>query len=151
MPIDGLVACVRYWRQVLEGASEGAANTWEEKIEPIVRTDWPAVNTKVTPSTVEGLTLLVSHTREAFPKAVRTLLERSLLEPLAKPGMIIRSLAEVTDYDYASNHPQETINLIDQSIDLNTLPIERDKLRAILDRARRADAVIAIPPKSMLV
>jgi hypothetical protein len=52
MPVDGLVACARYWRQVLQGASEGAANTWTEKIGPLIQEYWPAINTKVTRQTV---------------------------------------------------------------------------------------------------
>ncbi len=76
MPVDGLVACARYWRQVLQGVSGGAANTWREKIAPLIRSYWPPIKKKVTPQTVEALVLLIIQTNEAFPEALETLLEK---------------------------------------------------------------------------
>jgi hypothetical protein len=50
MPVDGLVACAHYWRQVLQGAPEGAVKTWKEKIGPLIKSYWPVTNAKVTPT-----------------------------------------------------------------------------------------------------
>jgi hypothetical protein len=149
MPIDGLVLCARYWRQILQGASESAANTWREKIGPLIDTYWPVVNAKVTPQTVEALALLAIQTREAFPHAFDILSTKNLLAPLARSGFIIRNLDPAQSdegspdhYDYAREHPLQTLKLIDQSIDFYGLPVDRTHLGAILDRAQRGDASV---------
>jgi hypothetical protein len=146
MPVDGLVACARYWRQVLQGASEGAARIWKEKVEPTIGENWPVVRTKVTPGTVEALALLAIQTREVFPEAFAALSRKSLLLPLARSGFILHGLADPRSdldtsdhYDYVGNHPIATLKLIDTSIDFDALPFEKEHLRAILDRARRAN------------
>jgi hypothetical protein len=147
MPVDGLVSCAHRWRQVLEGASDGAVDIWSEKIGPLIKSYWPITKIKVTPETVEALARLATRTDQAFPDAFETLSTRNLLAPNARSGFVLRELAKSQDhngerYDYIRNHPIQILMLIDRSIDFDKLPYEKDALVRILADARKADASV---------
>jgi hypothetical protein len=146
MPVDGLVACAHYWRQVLQGTSIGAANIWKEKIGPLIKSYWPVTKNKVTPDTVEALARLVIRTNDAFPEALETILGKKLLTTCCRSGFIVSEIAGVRPktqdfsyYDYLQNHPHETLLLIDRSVNFDILTYERSHLKDILQRAREAD------------
>jgi hypothetical protein len=149
MSVDGLVACAHYWRQVLQGTPEGAANVWKEKIGPLIQSYWPVTKKKVTPETVEALARLAVRTNDAFPEALERILRRRLLTPRARSGFIISEIAgrqsnaqDFHYYDHPHNHPHETLRLIDQSVNFEILTYERMRLKDILQRAREADASV---------
>ena len=147
MPVDGLVACARYWQRILQGSGSGAASTWRDKIGPAIEAHWPVVGAKVTPKTVEALARLAAAVMKAFPEAFNTLSKKGLFAPLARSGFIIRSLADAELYDYPAMHPHETAKLIDQAVDLESLRYEKDRLREILQRARASDASVEGTPE----
>jgi hypothetical protein len=149
MPVDGLVACAHYWRQVLQGTAKGAADIWKEKIGPLVQLCWPVAKKKVTPDTVEALARLATRTNDAFPEALEIILGKKLLTPRARSGFIVSEIAgmqanarDFSYYDHPHNHPHETLRLIDQSVNFDILTYERMRLKDILQRAREADASV---------
>jgi hypothetical protein len=149
MPVDGLAACAHYWRRVLQGTPESAADIWKEKIDPLIKSYWPVTNAKVTPDTVEALARLVIRTNDAFPEALNTISERGLLSRCARSGFVVSEIAgkqsdseSVNYYDHLHKHPRETLDLIDQSINFDILTYERSRLKDILERAREADVSV---------
>jgi hypothetical protein len=106
-------------------------------------------NKKVTPKTVEALARLVIRTNDAFPEALTTILGKGLLSPRARSGFVISEIAGIQSnsesanyYDHPHNHPRETLDLIDRSINFDILTYERMRLKDILQRAREADASV---------
>ena len=149
MPVDGLVACAHYWQRVLQGASESASAIWKDKIGPMIQSYWPMTKKKVTSHTVEALARLAIRANDAFPEALEIILAKKLLTPQSRSGFIVGEIAGTRSksrdsnyYDHPRNHPNETLLLLDRSIDFEILTYERKHLEDILERAREADASV---------
>jgi hypothetical protein len=96
--------------------SDNQQGFWTTILDPWLKAHWPTVAAfRDEPMRAEASSLLLA-TREAFPDALDTLAERSLVGKVSDPSLLLYRLnrkhgardgSEAPTYDYAANHPVE--------------------------------------------
>lgn len=114
----------------------GADALWTKRVWPWLDRVWPPDPALRSPTTAEQFGLLAIATDSRFSEAVAALVPHIM----PADSYVIHKLEASTHPD---NHPRATLNLIDAIVDPNEPRVGDNDLRAILDRARAADADIA--------
>ena len=115
----------------------GADALWIKRVRPWLEQVWPPEPALLSQKTAEQFALAAIATDARFPEAV------AVLMPHMTPMNAYYVLHQLEASTHPDDHPRATLDLINAIVAPNGLHFGDNDLRAILDRARAADAEIA--------